>query len=503
MARRWRTTVVLVALLALVAGACSSGDGDGEARSAGSTTTAAPATTAADGAPADDGSSTTGAPAPVGPIISSVNPPVTGPAQVRPGPAVPSDGRCPAVPERNQPRSDRPAYDVTLDVNLDEGVVTGRQKVDFTPDIDVDQIVFRLWANSPRITRAGGGIEVFLDSLPGASTPDATTLVIPREVKAGRTTSIELPWRLTLPTGATNDRIARSGTSARLGSFLPVLAWHPGLGWAMEPPTSGFAEASISLPSDFSVTATVPPGLQVLATGVPGEGGTWVASGVPDWAMTVGDLRVETATAAGGVAVSVGIDRRLGDQPGVYLEKVVAVIDDFSKRFGPYPWATYTLALTPDLSGGIEYPMHVMQGPGTLGRTTSHEVAHMWFYGLVATNQGANPWIDEGLSTYAEARYEGTLESIKAREIPAAGAGQAGQPMSYWESRQSAYYRSIYVQGAQAVAALGSPDLVDCALRQLVARSAYRVVGNGEVIAAFSVVAPDAGAVLARYGITP
>jgi hypothetical protein len=500
MARRWRTTVVLVAALALVAGACARGDDDRTLPL--DTTTSTTESTVADEAPAD-GSSTTGAPAPPGPVISSVNPPVTGPAQVKPGPAVPSDGRCPAVPERAQPRSDRPTYDVTLDVDLDGGVVTGTSTVRFTPDLDVDRLVFRLWANAPRITRAGGGIEVFLDSLPGATTPDATTLVIPREVKAGRTTSVDLPWRVTLPTGATNDRIARSGTSARLGSFLPVLAWHPGLGWATEPPTSGFAEASISLPADFTVTATVPPGLQVLATGVPGEGGTWIASGVPDWAMTVGDLRIETATAAGGVAVSVGVDRRLGDQPGVYLEKVVAVLDDFSKRFGPYPWATYTLALTPDLSGGIEYPMHVMQGPGTLGRTTSHEVAHMWFYGLVATNQGANPWIDEGLSTYAEARYEGTLESVKTREIPAAGAGQAGQPMTYWETRQSAYYRSVYVQGAQAVAALGSADLVDCALRQLVARSAYRVVGNGEVIAALSVVAPDAGAVLARYGITP
>ena len=500
MARRWRSVVVLAALLALVAGACAGdGDRDREARTSPSTTTTSPSTSA----PAD-GSSTTGAPAPAGPVISSINPPVTGPAQVKPGPAVPAADSCPAVPERNQPRSDRPAYEVTLDVNLDEGVVTGTQTVTFTPDLDVDRLVLRLWANAPRITRAGGGIEVFLDSLPGATQPDPTTLVIPREVKAGRTTEVELPWRLTLPTGATNDRIARSGSSVRLGSFLPVLAWHPGLGWATEPPTTGFAEASISLPSDFTVTATVPAGLQVLATGVPsGEDGTWLASGVPDWAMTVGDLRIETATAAGGVAVSVGIDRRLGDQPGVYLEKVVDVIADFSRRFGPYPWATYTLALTPDLSGGIEYPMHVMQGPGTLGRTTSHEVAHMWFYGLVATNQGANPWIDEGLSTYAEARYEGTLDAMKAREIPAAGAGKAGEPMTYWESRQSAYYRSIYVQGAQAVAALGSADLVDCALRQLVARSAYRVVGNGEVIAALSVVAPDAGAVLARFGITP
>jgi hypothetical protein len=191
----------------------------------------------------------------------------------------------------------------------------------------------------------------------------------------------------------------------------------------------------------------------------------------------------------------------VGDQPGPYLDKAIKVLNDFSKRFGPYPWPSYTLALEPGLSGGIEYPMHVMQGPGTLGRTTSHEIGHMWFYGLVSTNQGATPWIDEGLATWAEGRFEGTTDEIKAKEVPPAGVGHAGEPMTYWESRQSIYYRSVYVQGAQAVGALGSPALVDCALRQLVARQAYRVTGNGEVIAALSVVAPDAAAVLGRYGI--
>jgi hypothetical protein len=382
-------------------------------------------------------------------------------------------------------------------VRPDEGVVNGTETVRFTPDLDVDQLVFRLWANAPRITRGGGRIDVHLE---GSSQPNPTTLVLPRKVKAGETTSVEMTWQITLPTSETNDRIARSGSTVRLGSFFPVLAWHPGLGWAKEPPTSGFAEASLSLPSDFSVVVTVPPGLQVLATGVPVDG-RWVASGVPDWALTVGVLRIVTAVADGNVAVSVGVDRAVGDAPGPYLDKVVAVLNDFSKRFGPYPWPTYTMALTPALSGGIEYPMHVMQGPGTLGRTTSHEIGHMWFYGLVATNQGANPWIDEGLASYAEARYEGTLDAFKARPIPEGGAGHAGEPMTYWEGRQSIYYRSVYVQGAQAVAALGSADLVDCALRQLVARSAYRVVGNGEVIAALSAVVPDAADVLARYGI--
>ena len=482
--------VVCAVLGALVAAACSSGDGD-SAPARRTTTTAAPA--------GDDGATTTTVVVPeTTTTIAAATPPVTGPAQIKAAPGQPPADSCPAVPERLTPRSDRPSYRLDVDVRLADGIVVGTQSVRFTPDVATDRLVFRLWANAPRITRAGGGIEVVLE---GAQQPDATTLVLPRSVGAGETTEVTMTWQLRLPTSPSNDRISRTGDAVRLGSFFPVLAWHPGLGWATEAPTSGFAESSLSLPADFDVDVVAPDGLQVLATGVSTAPGHWVASGVPDWAMSVGDFRVVTGVADGGVAVTVAADRSVGDAPGPYLEKVVAVLNDFSRRFGPYPWPSYSLALTPELSGGIEYPMHVMQGPGTLGRTTSHEVGHMWFYGLVATNQGATPWIDEGLATWAEARYEGTVEEIKARPIPAVGQGRAGEPMTFWESRQSAYYRSVYVQGAQAVAALGSPELVDCALRQLVARQAYRVTGNGEVIAALSVVAPDAASVLARYGI--
>jgi hypothetical protein len=256
------------------------------------------------------------------------------------------------------------------------------------------------------------------------------------------------------------------------------------------------------LPSDFDVTLTAPDRLKVLATGVNDAPNHWLASGVPDWAVSVGDFRLVSGT-VDGIAVTVGVDRQVGDGAQPYYDKVAAALHDFNGRFGAYPWPSYSLALTPDLSGGVEYPMHVMQGPGTLGRTTPHEVGHQWFYGLVATNQGATPWIDEGMASWAEARFEDSLQSMKERTIPAEGRGHAGEPMTFWESRQSAYYRSVYVQGTQALAALGPPELVDCALRQLVARQAYRVTGNGEVVAALTTVFPDAATVLARYGIRP
>ena len=58
----------------------------------------------------------------------------------------------------------------------------------------------------------------------------------------------------------------------------------------------------------------------------------------------------------------------------------------------------------------------------------------------------------------AEARFEGTLAAMRATSIPAAGRGRTAEPMAYWESRQSIYYRSVYVQGAVALGEAGPPE---------------------------------------------
>jgi hypothetical protein len=143
----------------------------------------------------------------------------------------------------------------------------------------------------------------------------------------------------------------------------------------------------------------------------------------------------------------------------------------------------------------------VMQGPGTISRTTSHEVAHQWFYALVGNNQARDPWIDEAVATWGEWQFEGTVASGRATTIPASARGRAGEPMSFWDPRESVYSPGVYVQGAQALGALGDPNLVDCALRIHAAVNAYRIARPADVIRALSAVFPDPAPTLAQYGI--
>ncbi len=367
--------------------------------------------------------------------------------------------------------------------------------------------MFRLWPNAPRTARAGarlstGGVTVARRPVPAALESPTLLVAHPGPLGAHRAVEVGVDWQLTLP-GPAQDRVSRSGDAIRLGSFFPILAWEPGVGWATEAPTSGFAEASTAPAADFTATVSVPPGFDVLASGTRDGRGGWTAVAVPDFAVSVGrfSTAATTVNVPQPVLVTVGVQAGLLDSPSAYLSRVSRALEDLSRRYGAYPWPSFSVSVTPALDGGIEYPMHVLQGPGTDHRTTAHEVAHMWFYALVGNDQGRDPWLDEGLATWAEARVEGTLASYLSRLIPVDGRGRAGEPMSYWETRQAAYYRSVYVQPVHALAALGPPDLVDCALRLHVARAAYRISRPRDLVEALRAVFPDAPAKLAPFGI--
>ena len=145
--------------------------------------------------------------------------------------------------------------------------------------------------------------------------------------------------------------------------------------------------------------------------------------------------------------------------------------------------------------------MLVHTGPGAQGRSTSHEVGHQWFYALVENDQGRDPWLDEALASWAEVGYEGTLASFRTRPIPAAGQGHVGEPTSFWDRTSADYYTSVYVQGVQALDAVGPRDKIDCALATYVAANAYRVARPSDLLAALDGLLPGASAALVRYGV--
>jgi hypothetical protein len=235
-----RPGALTAALLAVVLTACSASTGPRAAPS----TSASPTTPAA-------GPVATPSPRPAPDVPTAV---AVGPLGALPCPSAYAD-----------PRPLRPVVSAALTV--DGRAVTGTQRIVFTPDLPVDALVFRLWAAGPRSRSAGAAVEVprvVVDGVERAAERAAPTLLrvpLPGGRPAGRAIEIEMAFALRLPVG-TNDRLGARGETSWVGSGLPLLAWEHGRGWAEQPETANFAEATSSEVMDLrSLAVTRRPGL--------------------------------------------------------------------------------------------------------------------------------------------------------------------------------------------------------------------------------------------------
>jgi len=85
------------------------------------------------------------------------------------------------------------------------------------------------------------------------------------------------------------------------------------------------------------------------------------------------------------------------------LQPVTAELMDFFNNYiGEYPYEQYSVVQGGD--GGMEYSMLTLLNYGEelipLISVTSHELAHAWFQGVLATNEMNHAWMDEGSASY-------------------------------------------------------------------------------------------------------
>lgn len=395
------------------------------------------------------------------------------------------------------PPRNRPHY--LLRVRVERGLMAadGGLTVSFTPSLPTDRLVFRLWPNSPFYARRGASLAVSAVSSGGhrlpTARPDPTTLVVHRALAAGEGITVSMKWKLHLP--RPGGLQLHGGRSARLLSFFPLLAWD-GTGWATERPIRADSFWPTSPTADFDVHVSLPPRVRALASGKRVGVGHWRARAIRDFALAVGSFQVVSTTvkAPRPVRVTVGLERGSAFSVRDFLAATTRSLRFYAKRFGDYPWSTYSLAVMKDFRGlnGIAYPTLGFLGDGSLV-LVPHETAHQWFYSLVGNDQSRDPWLSEGLATWAQTGPENSLSQMLATPIPAGVRNRIGEPISFWQSRDFETIRlGLYVQTVQALAGLGEAAKVDCALRQFVVSGAYRTAVPGDLLAALQPFFPDA-----------
>ena len=211
----------------------------------------------------------------------------------------------------------------------------------------------------------------------------------------------------------------REGIEYSMSQWYPKIAAYDRRGWHADPYVG---REFYGVFGTFDVRLTLPARYVVGATGVlqnPEEVGhgygpatpeadslTWhfIAHDVHDFAWAADpDYLHEVVEGPGGVTIHLLYQPDVAERWASMKTWVPQLMAYYNERFGPYPYPQFTVAQAGD--GGMEYPMiNFITGrrsPRSLLGVTAHELAHEWFYGVLANNESDYAWMDEGFTSYA------------------------------------------------------------------------------------------------------
>lgn len=258
-----------------------------------------------------------------------------------------------------------------------------------------------------------------------------TELKLPRAIAPGESVTFRIDFHDKFP-----EAVARNGYKYDFfmgGQWFPKVGvfWHGAWNCHQYHATTEFF-------SDFGtydVRLTLPKNYTVGASGVQ-EGGSENADGTRTWIFHGEDIH-DFAWAAsphfhvfdrtfqsslGPVKMHALVLPSHVGQGERYLDILQQTMERFDQWYGPYPYTQITL-IDPAAGpmAGMEYP--TLFTAGTFWGApegfhfpelvTEHEFGHEYWYGMVATNEFEEAWLDEGINSYSEGKV---LDSIYGPE---------------------------------------------------------------------------------------
>lgn len=324
------------------------------------------------------------------------------------------------------------------------------------------------------------------------------TLTLPAPLAPGATATVEFDFEALLP-----QVFARTGFWGddffMVGQWFPKIARYDDLGWHSWP-----FHANAEFFADFGtydVDITVPRNFVVGATGVlvrsQDAGGTktesYHAEDVIDFAWAASPRFKTAARRTGDVDILLLYQPENARYVERYLRAAEQSLEAYGEWFAPYPYPRITVIDPPSQAvgaDGMEYPMLITAGVGALGIpeipggavreaeiVVLHEMAHQWFYAVVATDEAEEPWMDEGMAdtatVEAAARYYGKTSMIDAPGVKL-GYGELRRLEYLAFPRVPMYGKSWQFQPIEyGVAAYSKPVVVLSTLKGILGAQTY------------------------------
>lgn len=248
---------------------------------------------------------------------------------------------------------------------------------------------------------------------------DIIKLILPEKLLPAHAVKIETPFHVKLPYNF--SRGGHIGNSYQVTQWYPKPAVYDRKGWHPMP----YLDQG-EFYSDFgnyTVNITVPSGYLVAATGKMARQEqhapetltyTYKQDNVHDFAWFADkefEVLSDTIQMGGRVIHAYAYYHRANKEKWQNsLQYIKRAVMSKSRWLGEYPYETVSVVEKEGMDdGGMEYPtITLVSSPLTersLDNVINHEVGHNWFYGILATNERTHPWMDEGMNSYYDYKY--------------------------------------------------------------------------------------------------
>lgn len=254
---------------------------------------------------------------------------------------------------------------------------------------------------------------------------------LPEPVAPGATIALNVEFTSRLP-----EIIARTGWKRKndgslffmMGQWFPKLGVYEVPGQRYVPPDAPKGQWNthqFHMDSEFyadfgsyRVTMTIPERYTIGATGIRvsedvSHGRKTVvheAEDVHDFAWTASPEFREFSDTWKHVNIKLLIQPEHAGQAKRHIAAAKVALQYFDHWYGEYPYTTLTLVDGIGGSNGMEYPTLITCGtlyklPDWLRAVelvTIHEFGHQYWYGMLASNEFEEAWLDEGINSYTE-----------------------------------------------------------------------------------------------------